>query len=89
MPGDVLRYHVEILELNESGSMVKATSMVGDRLQAEAELVFGHLVESGLVPKLMSRKELMTWYDNLHVFEVAVDLDGSRVPYDRVPPEVN
>ena len=88
LPGDVLRYRVEIVELNESGSLVTATSMVGDRIQAQAELVFGHLETGDTVPKLMSRDELMTWYDNLHVFDVAIDIDGSRVPRDRVPPEV-
>ena len=88
VPGDVLRYRVDIVELNESGSLVTATSMVGDRMQAQAELVFGHLETGDTVPKLMSRDELMTWYDNLHVFDVAIDIDGSRVPRDRVPPEV-
>jgi 3-hydroxyacyl-[acyl-carrier-protein] dehydratase len=85
VPGDVLRYRAEIVELNESGSLARATSRVGERLQAEAEFMFGHLVTGETVPKLMSRPELMSWLDNLHIFDVAVEADGSRVSRDRVP----
>jgi 3-hydroxyacyl-[acyl-carrier-protein] dehydratase len=85
MPGDVLRYHVEIEQIGESVSIVKATSTVGDRLHGEAELVFGHLVEGEMVPKLMSKAELMEWFDSLRVFEVGTEPDGSPIIYDRLP----
>ncbi len=84
MPGDVLRYEAEILELNDSGSMARVTSSVAGRPQAEAELVFGHLQEGTAVPKLMSRPELMQWLDNLHIFDVAVEEDGTRVERERI-----
>jgi len=84
-PGDVLRYEVEILQLGESVSIVKAASTVGERLHGEAELVFGHLVEGEMVPKLMSKAELMGWLDSLRVFEVGVEPDGSPIIYDRLP----
>ncbi len=45
----------------------------------------GLLVEGEAVPKLMSKRELMEWLDNLHVFEVGTDVDGSPIPYDRLP----
>jgi 3-hydroxyacyl-[acyl-carrier-protein] dehydratase len=86
-PGDVLRYRVEIVEIHEAGAMARATSHIGDRLQAEADLFFGLLKEGEVVPKLMSREMLMTWFEHLHVFDVAVDVDGSAVPRDRIPPE--
>jgi 3-hydroxyacyl-[acyl-carrier-protein] dehydratase len=85
MPGDVLRYHVEIEQIGESVSIVKATSTVGERLHGEAELVFGHLVEGEMVPKLMSKAELMEWFDALRVFEVGTEPDGSPIIYDRLP----
>jgi 3-hydroxyacyl-[acyl-carrier-protein] dehydratase len=85
VPGDVLRYHAEILEIGESGAMARATSRIGDRPQAEAELMFGLLADGAVVPKLMSRAELMSWYDQLHVFDVAIDTDGKPVPRDRIP----
>jgi len=85
IPGDVLRYRVEIVDSSDSVALIKATSTVGDRLQAEAELVMGLLVEGEMVPKLMSKRELMEWLDNLHVFEVGINADGTPIPYDRLP----
>jgi 3-hydroxyacyl-[acyl-carrier-protein] dehydratase len=85
VPGDVLRYEVEILELGESVSIVQATSSVGGRPHGVAELVFGHLVEGEMVPKLMSKAELMEWLDALRVFEVGTEPDGSTIIYDRLP----
>ena len=85
VPGDVLRYRVEIEQIGESVSIVKATSTVGERLHGEAELVFGHLVEGEMVPKLMSKAELMEWFDALRVFEVGTEPDGSPIIYDRLP----
>jgi 3-hydroxyacyl-[acyl-carrier-protein] dehydratase len=85
VPGDVLRYRVEIVDMSDSVALIKATSTVRDRLQAEAELVMGLLVEGEAVPKLMSKRELMEWLDNLHVFEVGTNADGSPIPYDRLP----
>jgi 3-hydroxyacyl-[acyl-carrier-protein] dehydratase len=87
IPGDTLRYHAEILEINESGAMARATSRIGDRVQAEVDLVFGLLLEGEVVPKLMSRDTLMLWFDHLHVFDVAIDVDGSPVPRGRIPSE--
>jgi 3-hydroxyacyl-[acyl-carrier-protein] dehydratase len=85
LPGDVIRYEVEIEELGESVSIVKATSSIGGRPHGEAELVFGHLVEGEMVPKLMSKAELMEWLDALRVFEVGTEPDGSPIIYDRLP----
>jgi hypothetical protein len=70
---------------SNSTLVVKATSTVVDRLHGEAELVFGHLVEGEMVPKLMSKAELMEWFDALRVFEVGTEPDGSPIIYDRLP----
>ncbi len=85
VPGDVLRYEVEIVQMGDAVAMVKASSRVGDRPHGEAELVFGLLVEGEVVPKLMSKAELMEWLDSLRVFEVGVEPDGSPIIYDRLP----
>lgn len=85
VPGDVLRYRVEIEQIGDAVSIVKATSAVGDRPHGEAELVFGHLVEGTTVPKLMGKTELLDWLAALHVFEVGTEPDGSRISYDRLP----
>lgn len=43
VPGDTLTYTTIIESFNREGAKVNATSQVGDRLHAEAEIVFAHL----------------------------------------------
>jgi len=43
LPGDVLRYEAEVVDLRPNGAIVFGTSHAGDRLQAEIELVFAYL----------------------------------------------
>jgi 3-hydroxyacyl-[acyl-carrier-protein] dehydratase len=40
-PGDTLRYHAEIVSLNEVGGKVKATASRGDTVVATTEMLFG------------------------------------------------
>ena len=42
-PGDTLTYEAAIEYQNAEGAAVSATSHIGDRLQAQAEIVFAHL----------------------------------------------
>ncbi len=42
-PGDSLIYSAKLLESRDEGGMVECTAMVGDRLVAEAEIVFAHV----------------------------------------------
>lgn len=42
-PGDQIRYEVKLLDAREEGGSVSCTAKVGDRLVAEAEIVFVHL----------------------------------------------
>jgi 3-hydroxyacyl-[acyl-carrier-protein] dehydratase len=42
-PGDVLRYTATIQDSREDGSIIHATSHIGDKLQAEMEFVLAHL----------------------------------------------
>jgi 3-hydroxyacyl-[acyl-carrier-protein] dehydratase len=44
-PGDVLRYTATIEDIKPDGAIVRGTSYVGDRLQAEIELMFAYLDE--------------------------------------------
>lgn len=80
VPGDVLRFDAVIVETMPGGSLVKVTTRVGERLQGEADLYFGHLVAGTTVPKLFKHEEMMTWLDALRIFEVAVEPDGSKSP---------
>ncbi len=80
IPGDVIRFQVRIVELLPAGSLVQVTSFVGDRIQGEADLYFGHLEAGTTIPKLFKNEEMMTWLDNLRIFDVATNPDGSKAP---------
>lgn len=84
VPGDVLTFEVEIVELTEDGSVVKASSSVAGRPQGAAELFFGHIPPGESVPKLFSNEQFNRWIDNLRIYDVARELDGTRVSRDRV-----
>jgi dihydroorotate dehydrogenase (fumarate) len=64
VPGDTLVFRAEVMELKASGSLTKVTSMVGDRLQGEAELFFAHLEPGEGVPKLFEPHELLQWLED-------------------------
>lgn len=80
VPGDVIRFEVAIADTMDGGSIVRVESRVGERLQGEAELVFGHLEAGTTVPVLFSTPQMMVWLDNLRIFDVAVNPDGTKAP---------
>lgn len=84
VPGDVLRFEVEMIECSEEGSVVQAASFVGDRPHGRAELFFGHILRGTEVPKLFSNEEFKRWLDNTGIYNVAIEPDGTRVLRDRV-----
>ena len=69
-----------IVEAFPDGSLVRVTTSVGDREQGGADLYFGHLEAGTTVPRLFRTAEMMTWLDNLRIFDVAVNPDGSKAP---------
>jgi len=79
-PGDVLRFEAVLVETMPGGSLVRVTTWVGDRIQGEAELFFGHLVAGTAIPKLFKDGEMLTWIDQLRICEVATNPDGSKAP---------
>jgi len=81
VPGDTIEYLAEVVELAESGSVVRVTTRVGGREQAAADLYYGHLESGAGVPKLFRNDEMMRWLDSLRIFDVAVNEDGA--PIDR------
>ena len=84
VPGDVLRFEVEIVELTQDGSVVKAASSVAGRPHGAAELFFGHIPPGEGVPKLFSNEQFNRWIDNLRIYDVAREEDGTPVSRDRV-----
>jgi 3-hydroxyacyl-[acyl-carrier-protein] dehydratase len=79
IPGDTLVYSTVIEYIQEHGAMVKATSHVGDRLQAEMEIVFAHLQDDGRTKNLFEPRNFVFTMKLLGVFDVGRSSDGSKL----------
>ena len=84
LPGDVLRFEAEIQELTPEAAFVQVTTSIAGAPQGAADLTFGLLEAGTVVPWIFSREEMMRWLDQLHLFDVARDVDGSPVRRDRL-----
>lgn len=84
VPGDQLVYTAEVEYIKESGAMVRVTSHVGDRLQAEGEIVFAHLKDDRL-DLLFEPRDLVCMIQALRVFEVGRTPDGKKLS---IPPRI-
>lgn len=79
VPGDTLVYTAQIESINEAGAMVAATAHVGERLQAEIELAFAHLDDTGRAKTLFEPKNFVFTMKLLGVFDVGRAADGSKL----------
>lgn len=79
VPGDTLRYTAGIEYINDDGAMVSATCHVGDRLQADMELVFAHLDDGNRAKTLFEPKNFVFTMKLLGVFDVGRASDGSKL----------
>ena len=76
VPGDTLVYHVTIEDINKDGAIVSGVSRVGERLQAEVQIVFAHLSEAAAGKSLFDPGTLLAMLKLLRVFEVGRDAQG-------------
>jgi 3-hydroxyacyl-[acyl-carrier-protein] dehydratase len=83
--GDTLTYRAEVQDLKNDGAIVTATSHVGERLQAEAELVFALLDDRFKGVELFEPAGLLHLLRVFKLYEVGRQADGS--PLD-VPPRL-
>ena len=60
-PGDTLTYSAELMEARKEGGITKVTATCGERLVAEAEIVFIHLDESSgaAIPQNVDQKNFV------------------------------
>jgi 3-hydroxyacyl-[acyl-carrier-protein] dehydratase len=65
--------------MGSGGATVKATSHVGDRLQAEAEIMFAHLDDAGRTKTLFEPKNFVFTMKLLGVFDVGRSSDGQKL----------
>lgn len=81
--GDTLTYRAEVQDLQADGAIVSTTSHVGERLQAEAELVFAMLDDRFRGVQLFEPAELLRLLRVFKLYDVGRKSDGS--PLD-IPP---
>ena len=77
-PGDTLTYSVRLLDVREGGGVVDCTAHVGQRLVAEAEIVFAHLDKSFTAQRRIDQKNFVFTMKLLGVMDVGRAGDGSR-----------
>jgi 3-hydroxyacyl-[acyl-carrier-protein] dehydratase len=77
-PGDQLTYTTVVEYIKRDGAMVTATSHVGDRLQAEMEIVYAH-VDDPKNQVAVDASSFVFTMKMLGVFEVGRNADGTRL----------
>ncbi len=77
VPGDTLVYTAKLLEAREEGGLVSCTAHVGERLVAEAEIVFAHVDEAASGSGRIDQKNFVFSMSLLGVLDVGKAGDGS------------
>lgn len=75
LPGDTLVYTATVDYIQPDGAMVTATSHVGDRLQAEMEIVFAHLSNEPRAQGFFKPENFVFTMKLLGVFDVGRGAD--------------
>ncbi|REJ88523.1 MAG: beta-hydroxyacyl-ACP dehydratase [Planctomycetota bacterium] len=77
-PGDTLTYSAELLEVRKEGGITKVTATCGERLVAEAEIVFVHLDESSgaAIPQNVDQKNFVFELGLMSILDVGKAGDG-------------
>lgn len=76
-PGDSIIYHATLLQASEEGGSVEVTAKVGDRLVAEAEIMFVHLDQKDPTFGSIDQKNFVFSMNLLGILEVGKAGDGT------------
>lgn len=76
-PGDTLTYTAKLIEARDEGGSVECTAMVGDRLVAEAEIVFVHLDQNDPELGAVDQKNFVFSMNLLGILDVGRAGDGA------------
>lgn len=79
VPGDTLRYEAVVNDISNGGASITATAKVGDRVQAEVEMMFAHLDDAQHSQNSFEPRNFVFTLKLLGVFEVGRKPDGSRM----------
>ncbi|MBI1309952.1 beta-hydroxyacyl-ACP dehydratase [bacterium] len=77
VPGDSIIYDAKLLEARDEGGSVEVTATVGDRLIAEAEIMFVHLDQRDSQFGSIDQKNFVFSMNLLGILEVGKAGDGS------------
>jgi 3-hydroxyacyl-[acyl-carrier-protein] dehydratase len=77
VPGDTLIYRTEILDISKDGAIIRGTSHVGQRLQAELDIYFVHIDENFAGKSLFEPVAFLSLLRMLGIFDVGRAADGS------------
>jgi 3-hydroxyacyl-[acyl-carrier-protein] dehydratase len=79
-PGDTLTYRIELGSQEGIGAVAVGTAHIGDKLQAEVELMFAKLDDDRFNSvELFEPAEFCRMVRLLRIFEVGVNADGSPI----------
>lgn len=81
VPGDTLIYRAGLEAIEETGARVTTTSHIGDRLQAEAEILFAHIDRETAHRPLFEPGDFGDLLRSLRIFEVGKKADGSKLQF--------
>jgi len=71
IPGDTITYNARLVNVRPEGGVVECTATVGERLVAEAEIVFSHLDPAlAPTPNVGNARSIVFSENTLHVLEV-------------------
>jgi len=76
-PGDSLVYHAELVNIDDAGGSVECTAKVGERLVAEAEIVFVHLDQNDPEMGAIDQKNFVFSMNLLGILDVGKAGDGT------------
>ncbi|MCH7990747.1 MAG: beta-hydroxyacyl-ACP dehydratase [Planctomycetes bacterium] len=76
-PGDSMIYDVKLIDLRDEGGTVECTAHVGERLVAEAEIVFAHLEQDDEQFGNIDQKNFVFSTNLLKVMDVGQAGDGT------------
>ena len=82
-PGDLLRYEATIRDLTNDGAIVEGQARIGNQVQANVELFFGHLDDRYLGVDLFEPADLLATLRLLGVYDVGCHPDGTPL---EIPP---
>ncbi len=85
VPGDTLTYRAKLEAIEPDGARATTTSHIGERLQAEAEILFAHIDRETARRPLFEPRQFGLLLRGLKIFDVGRKPDGSKI---EMPPHL-